>query len=142
MFQYDNARLSVCKIAESWIRTPFKEGAALKGLGVDCGRILCCVYREAGFNTPDIKTLPHFPHGWFLHRNGEDYLDIVKNFTKETDESLPANIVMFRIGRQWAHAGIIIQWPKIVHAIDPMVQYGLDHQIPFVGKERMFLTPF
>lgn len=135
-------RREVISEARSWIRTPFKDGACLKGLGVDCGRFLVAVFGNVNIPVPDIKTLPHFPHGWFLHKDGEDYLPIISAFTRPVEGPLPGDIVMFRIGRQWAHAGIIIQWPTIIHAVDPIVQYGLESQIPYVGKERLFLSPF
>jgi cell wall-associated NlpC family hydrolase len=142
MFQYADQRLAAVVEAKSWIGTRFAEGACVKGIGVDCGRFLVGVFSAIGIATPELKTLPHFPHGWFLHKTGEDYLPIVQAFTEVTEEPLPGDIVMFRIGRQFAHGGIIIKWPQIIHAVDPMVQYALEYQIPFVGKDRLFLTPF
>jgi len=139
-------RESVIAEAESWIGTPFvpEARACIKGVGTDCGRLLVGVYRDVGVKTPTLESLPNFGRGWFLHKAGDDYLTIVSQFAREVPGPQPGDIVMYKLGRQWAHAGIIIAWPKIVHAIDPIVQFGIDGQIPHVSPraERKFLSPF
>lgn len=113
-------RQNVVRIAKQWLNTPYMSNAMVLGAGVDCAMILVAVYREAGMIPPDFDPRP-YPAQWHQHRNEEQYMNLTKMFAQEVPppperEPLPGDVVLFKIGRLFAHGGIITEWPKIIHA--------------------------
>lgn len=114
-------RQRVCDIARTWLRTRYHDCACVKGAGVDCAQIIRAVFEEAQLEAP-IKIEPYSPQ-WFLHRSREKYIEKVLERAHEITEAqaLPADIVLYKIGRCYAHGAIIVDpgWPRIVHAYKP-----------------------
>jgi cell wall-associated NlpC family hydrolase len=139
-------RLAVIQIAHSWRGTPFHHGAAVKGKqgGVDCGRLLAEIYREAGV-LPDIA-IPHFAHDFFLHEHTERYLDLVRKHMVEVEKPDVGDLVLFQFGRVYSHGGIVLEWPRIIHAngcsIHPQVEIGQADQPPLDRRARIFFSPY
>ena len=114
----EELRLKVVVEARSWLGTPYRDGARVKGAGADCGTLLLEVFKNAG-------VIPHYDPGYYapqhhLHSAEEDYLGHVLNFAHE----IPGppglgDVVMFRFGRCYSHGGIVIGWPRIVHTMRP-----------------------
>jgi cell wall-associated NlpC family hydrolase len=110
-------REHIVATARSWISTPFHDGAALKGVGVDCANLLNCVLSEAGAIEP-LEIEPYSPQ-WFLHRSEEKFMGYVLRRGREIAESeaLAGDIVLYKIGRCYAHGAFIVKWSsEIVHA--------------------------
>jgi cell wall-associated NlpC family hydrolase len=105
----------IVRIAREYIRTPYHWWGQIKGVGVDCLTLVYMVYRDAGL-IPELE-LPHYSQQWHLHRSEELYLNGVLQWTHEIpDNPLPGDIVLYRIGRCFAHGGIVSRWPEIIHA--------------------------
>ena len=110
-------RASVVREARTWLRTPWRHNQALKGVGVDCGRLLIEVYRDAG-------VIPGFDPGnysrqWNLHRAEEVYLAHVQAHAREITraEARAGDCLIFLFGKTWSHAGIIAPEPPwFIHA--------------------------
>lgn len=109
-------RAAVVGEARSWLRTPYRDGACVKGAGVDCGTYLIKAYANAGM-------IDDFSPGYYapqhhLHSNEERYLGLVLDRATEF-EGPPGlgDIVMFKIGRVFAHGAIVIGWPRVIHAV-------------------------
>lgn len=111
--------------AESWIGTPYHTGARIKGVGVDCLTFVVCAFESAGLI--DRVEIPHYPPDWHLHRDDERYMRGVLEHCVEvapvgashdgaTPSPLPADVVLWKFGRAFAHGAIVIAWPRIVHA--------------------------
>ena len=110
-------RARILELALAWERTPFHDDANLKGIGVDCAQFVASVYMEAGI-VPAFE-VPRYQAQWFLHRSEERLMDFVRSYAREIDEHevLPGDLVLYRLGRAYAHAAIIIDWPnEIIHA--------------------------
>jgi cell wall-associated NlpC family hydrolase len=139
-------RLAVIESAKSWCGTPFHHGAAIKGKrgGVDCGRLLAEVYRDAGVLTE--VGIPHFAHDFFLHERTERYLDLVRQHMAEVPVPKAGDLVLFLFGRVYSHGGIVVEWPTIIHAngasSHPQVEIGNALQPPLVGRPTKFFDPF
>jgi cell wall-associated NlpC family hydrolase len=105
-------------IARSWISTPFHDHAEVKGAGCDCATFMKGVFVEAGLVEP--FTLDHYSPQFFLHQSEERYLGWVQKFAREIpqEEAGPGDIVLYAIGKCFAHGAIIINpgWPNIIHA--------------------------
>lgn len=135
-------RQKVLDVAESWLGTPFHHLQRCKGAGVDCGQFLLGVFHEAEL-IPFVKT-PYYPRDFHLHRSEEWYKTIVEQFSRpiEQVEALPADLVLYRVGRVFSHGGIIVEWPKIIHSyVTQGVTYMDGTQGEFRTKSRAFYRP-
>lgn len=138
----EQQRTRVLDIARSWLKTPFHDCACVKGAGVDCAMLVAAVFEEAGL----IEKVPieHYSPQWFLHRDEEKYLSyIVPRAVEIKQQNLkPADLVIFKIGRCFAHGAIITEdgWPYIIHAYKPdrMVTVGYADQGDLAKREKRF----
>lgn len=122
-------RFAVRDEARRWIGTPYHHRAHVLGAGVDCGKLLLEVYRNAGL-------IEHFDPGmyavdWHLHREQDLYLEILERWCTRVDDcDLPlsdrpalhvatGDILMWRVGRTFSHGAIVDEWPFIIHAYLP-----------------------
>jgi hypothetical protein len=154
-------REAVLDEARSWIRTPFMWNGCIKGTGVDCGRILAASLQVGGAKQIDLAALPHLPPQWFLHKESGLYLDLVRRFATEyrlTPAAIrevwggptksrpePADIVVAKVGRDWAHAAFVVAWPRILGAVPGfcVAEWRDIHSCPhFVNRELKFFDPF
>ena len=105
--------------ARSWIGTPYHHAADVKGHGVDCAILLVRVYCDLGLVEP-FDPRP-YTRDWFLHRNEERYLGFLLARSNEVRAPALGDIILFRIGRCFAHAGIVsrVDPLTIIHAFAP-----------------------
>jgi cell wall-associated NlpC family hydrolase len=130
--------------AESWIGTPFHDCANLKAVGVDCANLIAQVYERA-LITGHIEIKPYSPQ-WFLHRGEELFAEyVLKAGAHEIEEGdvRMGDIVLYKIGRCFAHGAIIARWPNsVIHAHKPsrgvIKGGGLDGEL--VEFPRRFFT--
>jgi len=110
------AREEVVAEARSWIGTPYHHAADVKGHGVDCAMLLVRVYCDLGLIEP-FDPRP-YTHDWFLHRNEERYLTSLLKLSVEVREPNDGDVVLVRVGRCFAHAGIVsrVEPLTIIHA--------------------------
>jgi cell wall-associated NlpC family hydrolase len=114
-------RHQVCEIAKLYLNTPYRDHGRIRGAGVDCASLLACIYGPTGAGIiPEIDAGFYPMHEAFLKRGGDgDYLKWVLKYAREITESevKPGDLVMYRVGRGFSHAAIIIEWPRhIIHA--------------------------
>jgi len=100
--------------AHTWLGTPYHHQGRIKGVGVDCATILCEVYEKIGA-IPFVDPTP-YPPDWHLHRDGERYMGWLHQYAKETDKPQPGDIALWKFGRCFSHAGIIISDQQIIHS--------------------------
>jgi cell wall-associated NlpC family hydrolase len=114
----ERERTAVVEEALSWLRTPYHALARIKGVGVDCAQLVIAVYTTAlGIEEPAIGT---YAIDWFLHSPEEKYLEGLAPYAMERKSAEltgePGDIALFRFGRAISHAGIVVEWPLMVHA--------------------------
>jgi len=112
-------RMAVVAIAKTWLGTPYRSGAARRGVGggVDCANLPAEIYPEAGV-IPKFE-VEHYPPDWHLHRGTERYMAKVMHFSKELPEGelpQPGDLVVWKFGRCFSHGAIVIEWPRCIHA--------------------------
>ena len=111
-------RKLVCDIARTWIGTPYHDCAELKGIGVDCAKLIAMTFFEAGLI--DRQQIPDYSPQWFLPQSEERFLKWVQGLAREIPETQaqPGDIVLYKFGHCFAHGAVIIEpgWPNIVHA--------------------------
>ena len=100
--------------ALTYLRTPYHSHGKIKGVGVDCLTFLACVCADEGFLLdPEI---PHYSPTFMLHKSDEKYIEGLKKYTREVETPLTGDIAIWKFGRCFSHAAIVVQWPRIVHA--------------------------
>ena len=113
-------RRRVVEIAESWIGTRFHDCAGLKGVGVDCANLVAKVFEEAAL--VETINIPHYTPHFYLHSEGEILCEELLKYAREITEAeiLPADLVVYKIGRAFAHVAIVCEWPRyVIHAHKP-----------------------
>jgi len=111
-------RARIDEVARSWVGTPYHDHGEVKGSGVDCAKLLACVFAEAGFI--EKPTIEDYSPQFFLHQAEERYLGWVTKYAREIPRELAGagDVVLYKIGHCFAHGAIIIApgWPHIIHA--------------------------
>jgi cell wall-associated NlpC family hydrolase len=114
-------RAKVIEEARTWLATPFHHEGRVKGAGVDCAQILIAVYSAAGV----VKefTPEHYSYQFHLHRKAdgsepdEIYLRTILQFAHEIPgPPKPGDVAVFKFGRVFSHAVIVVDWPQGIHA--------------------------
>jgi NlpC/P60 family putative phage cell wall peptidase len=100
-------RQAVIAEAKSWLKTRYMPCADVKGAGVDCGMLLVRVFIDTGLCEP-FEPRP-YSKDWHLHRSEEKYLGFITRFMHEVEPERVdlGDIVVFKIGRCYAHGGIV-----------------------------------
>ena len=110
-------REKVIKEAQEWLRTPYHSGARIKYIGVDCGQFLIAIYENIGIIRKGECEPGNYSFEWHLHRSEEKYLGWIEKYCiKINGNPLPGDIAVFKFGRCVSHAGIVLEWPRIIHA--------------------------
>lgn len=108
-------RQKVIAEAASWEWTPFHWHAQVKGPrgGCDCGSLLKGVYETVGLTI----IMPPYSRQFFLHSGEEIYLkELDKHCVEIEMRPEPGDIVVYKIGKAFGHAGIVFAWPTIIHS--------------------------
>lgn len=131
-------RAALIAEARSWIGTPYRQLGDTKGVAVDCSMLLVRCAVDAGIIEP-FDPRP-YPPAWFLHQSDERYIDWLGVAGVEVATPQPGDIVAFRIGRAFAHSGIVSDAEHLVHA------FADEHQVresllrhptlAFIGRGR------
>jgi NlpC/P60 family putative phage cell wall peptidase len=110
-------RAAVIAEARSWIGTPWRHGAAVKGEAVDCAMLLVSVFTAAGIIEP-FDPRP-YPRTWFLHQNEERFLGWLEKLGAREiapDLAQPGDVLVYRYGRCFSHGAVLVARQLIVHA--------------------------
>lgn len=136
----EEGRAAVVREAMSWIGTPYHSNAMVKGAGTDCAMLLLAVYSDIGL-IPRFDPRPYSPT-WHIHRNEEMYMRYIMQHSSEfAGPPLPGDVVMFKIGKLFAHGAIVTQWPYVVHALAGAKVTWDDISKNTVGKRALWTVP-
>lgn len=113
-----NPREQIVNEAKSWLRTPYRHKARVKGGGVDCAQLLIAVYSACGLIDPDFA-VEDYPMDWHLHRDEERYLNHVLAHAHAVKTPQQGDVALFRFGRTVSHGAIVLEWPLVIHAYRP-----------------------
>ena len=111
-------RQAVIAAARRWLGTPFEDNQCCYGAGIDCAHFVHAAYVEAAVLAD--QNIAPYPSQHMLHRDQELFLGyVLRTGAREivADNAQPADLILYKIGRVYAHGAIIIEWPKrIIHA--------------------------
>ena len=128
-------RRAVVAEARSWLGTPYHHMGRVKGAGVDCAMLPAEVYAACGLIPR--QEVSFYPMDWNMHRGGERYLaQVLEHAVEIAEPPQPGDLVLWRYGRCLAHGAIVLEWPRIIHAV---VRLGVvldDGLSPSLMRER------
>lgn len=107
-------RQRVVSIAQSWIGTKYHHQAKIKGVGCDCLTLLAAVYTEARLIAE--PKIPYYSADFMNHRGAETYLNGLLEYSREVSVPMPGDVALWKFGRCFSHAAIVVVWPEIIHA--------------------------
>ena len=112
-------REAIVAEARRWIGTPWHHGAEVRGAGVDCARLVKAAYVGAGVR-PDFG-VEDYPIDFMLHADAERLVETIETHGGRLVEvPKPGDVAVWRFGRSFSHAGIVVEWPaRVVHAFRP-----------------------
>lgn len=102
--------------ALTWQRTPWHHRACIKGVGVDCVFFVIGVYNALGITKIANGELPQYPADIMMHRNEETVLDGIARYAHEVAVPQKGDVALWKFGRIFSHAAIVIDLPTIIHA--------------------------
>jgi NlpC/P60 family putative phage cell wall peptidase len=111
----------VLLIAQSWIGTPYRHQASLKGVGCDCLGLVRGIWRELYGHEPELP--PPYAPDW-AERSGEDRLMEAASrhsgLPLALADAQPGDLLLFRWRPQMAakHAGILSGEREFIHAYE------------------------
>ena len=123
-------RAAIVREARSWIGTPYRLGARVKGGGCDCATFIAEVLIACGL--AQRQGLGVYSQDWFFHSSNERYLrgllshsaGMAETVAHRSASAQPGDIVLTRTANSkvFNHGAIVTAWPKVVHAIAPRVE--------------------
>lgn len=135
-------RARVLAEAVTWLRTIWHHNACVKGAGVDCGQFVKACYVNTGLIAP--VDAGAYARDWMLHRSEETLVGFIERYARRVATPKPADVAVWRIGRTFSHAAIVIAWPQIIHAHLPerAVVYGDASRGPLSLRPVRFYSHF
>jgi cell wall-associated NlpC family hydrolase len=127
----------VIEEARSWLGTPWHHQARMRGAGVDCVMLVCEVY-EAGV-IPHVEP-EYYPIDIMMHRTDEPVLRWFDRFADEVTEAIPGDVVAWKFGYSFSHAGIVTDAQHVIHSFrqyGQVIETRMDEGI-LAGRARRF----
>jgi NlpC/P60 family putative phage cell wall peptidase len=130
----EQQRSAVVAEALSWLGTGYHHHARIKGVGVDCAQIVCAVFEACGLVEPIDPG--YYATDWHLHRSEEVYTGWCARYATPVECPQPGDVVLFRFGRCFSHAGIVVEADTVVHAyVNSGVILTRFSEAPLAGRE-------
>lgn len=110
-------REAVVAEVRSWMGTPWRHAANIKGAAVDCAMLLVEVFTRTGV-VPSFDPRP-YPKAWFMHRDEERLLEWLERVgAKEVaiDTAQIGDVLAYKYGRCYGHVGVLVAPQRIIHA--------------------------
>lgn len=139
-------RERVIEVAKSWLGTPYHPDGEIKGIGVDCLRLVLLSYVEAGIIARP-ETLPHHPEQWAMNSAHDRVLEYTLAYSREVSPPpervpLPADVVLMKRAEHkcFAHAGLVVSWPAaVLHVMSRETGVAIDsvRVLSMLGRTQM-----
>jgi cell wall-associated NlpC family hydrolase len=134
-------RQAIIDEAMTWLTTPWRHASAVKGAGVDCGRLLIEVYAAVGLIERFVPDA--YPQDFALHCSDERFIANIERYAVRVDNAEQGDVAVWKYGRCFSHAAIVVDYPTIIHAkIDEGVLLDLADQGELAHREVRFYSVF
>lgn len=111
-------RNDIITISRSWLDTPYRDQASLKGVGCDCLGLLRGVFREVNGLDDDPEQVPAYQTTWYDHSGQDELLNAAKRHLVEIPIIKPACVLVFRMKTTVSakHCAIVTENDFMIHA--------------------------
>lgn len=140
-------RNEAVRFARTWKGTPYITGGRVRGAGVDCATLLAEYLLGIGA-APEVPLFT-YAQDWFLHTAQELYFAELSKYAAcvwqgrclGTPPAQPGDIALYRVARskRFNHGGIVLDWPKALHAYDRGVSETRPGMHPLTARMEMAL---
>jgi cell wall-associated NlpC family hydrolase len=114
-------REAIVREANTWIGTPYRGWSRFKGPGggTDCGQYIYQAFRNCGL-IPEVPIPTDYSLQVAQHRASRAYVDFIDQFCRPIEEAevQPGDLVLYQLGRAYAHGAIIVSWPDSILQAD------------------------
>lgn len=127
----------------TWLKTPWHHRACVKGAGVDCVFFLVGVFNKVGLTNIVDQDIPYYPKDIMLHRSEETVLECITKYARaRVDIPKRGDVAVWKFGRIYSHAAIVIDWPTVIHAyvVDGMVSISDATNGPLADRHAVFFS--
>lgn len=111
-------RQDIVGCARTWLGTPYRHQASVRGVGSDCLGLIRGIWRE--LVGPEPEALPSYTPDWAESMREETLLGAARRHFVEIPigEYLPGDLLLFRmgLGHPAKHCGIVSRADRIIHA--------------------------
>ena len=116
---HSQTRAAVLRCAESWLETPYRHQASVKGVGTDCLGLIRGVWRELYGAEPEIP--PAYTPDWAESSGAETLLEAAQRWMipiTAPQRPKPGDACLFRMAPDspCKHIGILAPDHRILHA--------------------------
>lgn len=122
-------RADIIAAARSWIGTPYRHQASLKGVGCDCLGLARGVWREVMGCEPEVP--PPYTRDWARHHSSESFAEAAARYLVPIaiGAHQPADVLLFALKEQMpaTHCAILTAPDRMVHATEshPVAEVSL-----------------
>jgi NlpC/P60 family putative phage cell wall peptidase len=113
-------RADIIAEARSWIGTPYRHQASLKGVGCDCLGLVRGVWRATVGDEPE--TAPPYARDWAEAAGEETFARAARRTLVEIEAAAfrPGDVLLFRYAPRYPakHAAVVTAPDRMVHAHD------------------------
>lgn len=107
-FEVKENEISLKRILDEWLETPFRHRCGVKGKGCDCIHFVAKVLEELGIIKWRKDLIPDYPRDWHLHKTRELlYESLIKELNVEKanfDSLINGDIILSHYGKASSHA--------------------------------------
>ena len=109
-------RAAVLKCAKSWLDTPYRHQASVKGVGADCLGLIRGIWREIYGHEPE--TPPAYTPDWAENAGEETLLHAAERWLTPIEAPQPGDALLFRMAPNapCKHIGLMAADSRILHA--------------------------
>lgn len=109
----------IVKEAYTWLGTPHRNYAKVKGIGVDCGMLLIATLEGSGKIEKDSIKIKPYSNQWQLHRSEEWFKHYVEKYcdTIPLNSIKPGDFLLYQFGRCCSHGAVYVGDNMIIHAV-------------------------
>ena len=117
-FETPDQQARLLAVALSWLGTPFRPHAGIKGAGADCMHVALLVYWESGHKFAFESPKYTMDGGSHLHVSQfAEWLDTSPAFAMTESPTKIGDCLLFKLGRVEHHVGVQITGSTFVHAM-------------------------
>jgi len=140
---HEAERAAIVAEARTWLSTPWKHQADIKGVGVDCAMLPLAVAKKLGHVPGDYDPRP-YPLNWFVHHEDELLIHQVERYAHriEREKLEPADLILYRFGKCASHAAIVIDGDYVIHAYAEQGNVTLQERRALERREHSYWSVF